>query len=107
MQAVGVFPAGMLVRLRSNRLGVVLDAGRRCGRVRVRAFASTIDGSTFAPLDVAIGETLAEDQVVAEEEPGRWGLDDWSLIAEQIIAGSGHWARGGTPALACNAARAA
>jgi HD-GYP domain-containing protein (c-di-GMP phosphodiesterase class II) len=55
MQSIGVFPPGMLVQLRSNRLAVVLDNGRRASRPRVCAFYSTrnrefIDRGTSAEL---------------------------------------------------------
>jgi putative nucleotidyltransferase with HDIG domain len=100
MRSVGVFPAGMLVRLRTNRLAIVLDPGRRCSRVKVRAFASAIDGQPMPPVDVAIGETLAEDQIVAEENPAAWGFHDWELISEQLATMTGSWSRGSPPPIA-------
>lgn len=88
MQSIGVFPTGMLVRLRSNRLGVVLDNGRRASRPRVRAFFSTREREVLPFAEVVIDDSLAVDQIVSEERPEAWGFADWPMLSEQIMAGS-------------------
>ncbi len=48
MQSIGVFPPGMLVQLRSSRLGIVLEPKRRHAGPRVLAFYATRDRETGA-----------------------------------------------------------
>ncbi|WP_293971892.1 HD-GYP domain-containing protein [Sphingomonas sp.] len=85
MQSILVFPAGMLVRLRSNRLGVVLDPGRRAQAPRVRAFYSTTDMAMMAtPQDAIISNSFADDQIVSEEQPDAWGLLGWESLRDQL-----------------------
>ncbi|MET0309212.1 MAG: HD-GYP domain-containing protein [Sphingomonas sp.] len=88
MQSISVFPFGMLVRLRSNRLGIVLENGRRASRPQVRAFFSTRDRSVLAIEDVVIDDNLASDQILSEEDPAAWGFMDWTVISAQVLAGS-------------------
>lgn len=88
MQSIAVFPFGMLVRLRSNRLGIVLENGRRASRPRVRAFYSTRDRAILPFEDVVIDDNLASDQILSEEDPAAWGFADWTVTSEQVLAGA-------------------
>ncbi len=88
MQSISVFPFGMLVRLRSNRLGIVLENGRRASRPRVRAFFSTRDRTILPLEDVVIDDNFASDQILSEEDPIAWGFADWTVTAEQVLAGA-------------------
>jgi len=85
MKTVSVFPAGLLVLLRSNRLGVVMPNGRRASRIMVRAFYATRERCVIPHEDVPIGDTLNHDQIMGEEDPASWGLADWKSMSEQII----------------------
>ena len=64
MQSIHVFPPGMLVHLRSNRLAVVLEPKRRTARLRVLAFYSMRECEAIAPQEVVISDTLANDSIV-------------------------------------------
>ena len=75
MKVVGVFPVGMLVRLRTNRLGVVIDGGKRATRTKVLAFHSTTDRQPIEPVTVTIGDDLSHDAVIAEADAAEWGVD--------------------------------
>ena len=85
MGCVGVYPVGMLVRLRSNRLGVVMDNGRRASRPRVNAFHSTRDRVAMPPEVVVIDDSMAADQILGEERPGDWGLEDWPALRDALL----------------------
>jgi HD-GYP domain-containing protein (c-di-GMP phosphodiesterase class II) len=87
MQSVGVFPAGMLVQLRSNRLGLVLDNPRRASRPRVCAFYATRDREFCGPEIVTIKDSLDGDQIVAPEKPANWGFTDWEAMVELLVRG--------------------
>lgn len=87
MQSTGVFPTGMLVRLRSNRLGVVLDNAKRASRPRVCAFYATREQSFLDPEVVTIRDSLAADQIIAPERPDTWGFADWETMLPHLIEG--------------------
>jgi putative nucleotidyltransferase with HDIG domain len=85
MQSILIFPAGMLVRLRSNRLGVVLEPRRRSTEPRVRAFYATSEMALLAPQDVTISNSFSDDQIVSEEDPDRWGLIGWATMRDELM----------------------
>jgi len=87
MQSIGVFPPGMLVRLRSNRLALVLENKRRKTRPHVLAFYATRDRIFIAPQEVVIQDNLANDSIVGWEQPEEWGFDDWEGLTERLKRG--------------------
>ncbi|WP_380872655.1 HD-GYP domain-containing protein [Sphingomonas sp. DBB INV C78] len=88
MQSIGVFPVGMLVRLRSNRLGAVLTIDEKRMIVRVRAFHSAIDRVMLEPQDLTMTERLSGDQIVGEEDPARWGFGRWEELRDLVLEGA-------------------
>lgn len=87
MRTIGVYPPGLLVRMRSNRLGVTMPNGRRASRPKVRVFYD-IRGQVQLPLeDVVTEDALSNDQIVGEEYPLDWGLTEWPLLSEQLLYG--------------------
>lgn len=89
MKTVGVFPPGLLVRMRSNRLAVTLPNGRRASRPRVRVFW---DCRARAPLpleELVPEENLSGDQIMSEEYPLDWAFTGWPALSERLIAGDG------------------
>lgn len=77
VRSIGIYPVGSLVRLSSDRLGVVLDPGRKslvsptvkvfyCDTLRMRVPPEVID---------LAGPGCAE-RVIAREEPARWQFHD-------------------------------
>jgi len=87
MQSISVFPPGMLVRLRSNRLAVVLDNGKRASRPRVKAFYSAIEREEMPPEIVTIADSWANDQIISAEDPAAWGFADWEAKAAELVLG--------------------
>jgi putative nucleotidyltransferase with HDIG domain len=81
---IGIYPIGGLVRLRSDRLGVVLDSNPANPMAPpVRAFYCAIKGHRLAPELCAPGR----DEIIGIERPDRWGFGDWpSLRAEMMAA---------------------
>lgn len=76
MQSIGVFPAGIVVTLRSNRIGIVLDNGRRASRTRVLVFYSTRDHEHLAPEVIVTGDTLLHDAITDECDHRAFGISD-------------------------------
>lgn len=87
MQCLGVFPAGMLVRLRSNRLGIMLETQKRNTRPRACAFYCVRDHILLEPEIVIIRDDLSGDQVVSAEEPQYWSLVGWEDMSCRLLRG--------------------
>jgi putative nucleotidyltransferase with HDIG domain len=84
MQSIAVFPPGMLVRLRSNRLALVLENKRRSSRPRVLAFYAARDREFVKPELIVIDDNLVNDSVVAMATPEEWGIDDWDQVLHDL-----------------------
>ncbi len=87
MRSIGVFPPGLLVQLRSNRLAIVLESKRRQPVPRVLAFYATRDREFITPEELTLDDTMALDGIVALADPGDWGFDDWDGLAERLVNG--------------------
>jgi len=87
MQSIGVFPTGMLVGLRSNRLGIVLENQRRASRPRVVAFYATRERAFLPPETIVIKDDLSGDGIMSAETPRLWGFEQWDEMRAHIIAG--------------------
>lgn len=87
MKTMGIFPPGLLVQLRSNRLGITLPNGRRASRPLVRAFFCTRELVAIPLEDVVIEDDLAHDQIISEQYALDWGITAWPLVAEDLLAG--------------------
>jgi hypothetical protein len=72
MRSIGVFPAGKLVRLRSNRLAIVLSATQEDCVPVVRAFYDTVATQFIEYVDVALDDRPEDDQAVSQEDPAVW-----------------------------------
>ena len=87
MQGVSVFPADMLVQLRSNRLGIVLEPGRGKGQLQVLAFYSTRERSFIAREVVKLSGSLAKDGILSPADPESWDLSNWDRMRAALLAG--------------------
>lgn len=87
MQGISVFPTGMLVQLRSNRLGVVLEPGRGKTQLHVLAFYSTRERSFIGREVVKMKSNLANDGILSLAEPGAWGFENWDRMYAALLAG--------------------
>ena len=85
MQSIGIYPPGMLVELRRNQLGLVLDNKRRNSRPRVLAFYATREREFIEPQELMIGSDLANEGVIAPVCPADWDLGDLDLSSEEAI----------------------
>jgi putative nucleotidyltransferase with HDIG domain len=86
MRSVGVFPIGMVVQLRSSRLGVVVDNGRRASRPSVQAFFSTSAKMFIPPELVVTGDEGGRDSIVAPGDPEAWGITPDQMARFQPLA---------------------
>lgn len=87
MQSVGIFPTGVLVQLRTNRLGIVLQPKKRSVQSQVLAFYCTRQREFLEPEIVAVDDTLAADQVISIENPLHWAFENWTELSENLLKG--------------------
>ena len=74
MQAMGVFPPGLLVELRSGRLGIVLDNAKRNSRPLLLVFLSVEGTSRIEPEEIVIDDDFASDAIMRIAAPEEFGL---------------------------------
>jgi len=81
IRSIGIYPIGSLVRLRSNRLGIVVAENKRePTQPKVTAFYAIHDRAMIRPLPVKIGPSLRDDAIVRLESPEHWNLGDWPKL---------------------------
>ncbi len=87
MRSIGVFPPGKLVRLRSNRLAVVLPSTQQDRRPVVRIFYSTVDTCLTPYEDAVLSDSLNSEQAMSPESADQWFGLDWPAMYKAILAG--------------------
>ena len=87
MQSIDIFAPGMLVRMHSNRLAVVLSPKTRNQPLRVRAFYEAREKSWIEPVEFTISDNVENDLIVDFADPADWGFDDWGDMAQRLMAG--------------------
>ena len=87
VQSVAIFPEGMLVRLRSNRLGVVKPPRRRDTGPRVVAFYATRNHELIKPEQLYLADGVGVDSIVAPADPVEWRLPDWDGLRANLLQG--------------------
>ena len=85
--SIGIFPIGGLVRLHSNRLGVVMRSDEENPTTpAVRVFYAVMP-STFLPLeDVATHNAAGGDPIIRAETGAAWFGADWPAILADVQA---------------------
>ncbi|HET6807128.1 MAG TPA: HD-GYP domain-containing protein [Frateuria sp.] len=79
VRLIGIYPAGTLVRLASDRIAMVLEQSAGSSLTpTVRLVCSAPDGEPLEPAVVELEH--GEDRIVAIEEPGRWGVETAQLL---------------------------
>ena len=84
-QSIAVFPVGLVVRLRSQRLAVVLSNGRRASRPRLRVFYDTASNGLVDPRDITLADDDACKMVAREENAADWGAHDWPALCDHLL----------------------
>ncbi|NJC33003.1 putative nucleotidyltransferase with HDIG domain [Sphingomonas jejuensis] len=85
--SIGIYPTGTLVRMRTNRLGVVLGTlDRSTDRPLVRCFFAITDRELTRLDDVEASSTLRGDGIVGVEMGEAWFGSRWSRMLGMILA---------------------
>lgn len=75
VKSVGIYPTGSLVKLKSGRLGVVVEqGGKSLLSPVVRVFFSTKSNEPITPQLLDLGDGSTTDQIVSRESPATWGF---------------------------------
>lgn len=86
IRSIGIYPVGALVRLRSNRLGLVVAENRRePTKPKVKAFYAIPERTLIKSELVPIGPSLREDMIVKPERPEHWNLGDWPKLRADLL----------------------
>jgi HD-GYP domain-containing protein (c-di-GMP phosphodiesterase class II) len=78
VKCMGIYPVGTLVRLKSNRLGVVVDNGKSLLKPVVKVFFSARAMSHIVPEEVDLASAGSADAVASLEDAGKWEFGDIS-----------------------------
>ena len=82
VKCVGIYPVGSLVRLRSGRLGVVVEqSDQSLLKPRVRAFFSTAERSRIPPELIDLARPGTQDAIESREDPAAWKFPDLEVLA--------------------------
>ncbi len=73
MQSIGVYAPGIVVRLRTNRLGLVVDPGRS-SRARVLPFYAISEGELIVSDTIIVSDDLAHDNILCVADEADWGI---------------------------------
>jgi putative nucleotidyltransferase with HDIG domain len=88
VRSIGIYPVGTLVRLRSNRLGIVTGENKRePTHPRVKAFYAILEREMIKPESVRIGASLRDDAILNRELPEHWNLGDWPRLSKELLGG--------------------
>ncbi len=75
VKGLGIYPTGSLVKLKSERLAVVVDQGPgSLLKPLVRVFHCTRTHSALAPQLLDLADPAQDDAIVSRERPGDWNL---------------------------------
>jgi HD-GYP domain-containing protein (c-di-GMP phosphodiesterase class II) len=75
VKSIGIYPTGSLVKLKSGRLGVVVEQGSQSLLSPiVRAFFSTKSNEPITPVLLDMGDATVGDQIASRESPATWGI---------------------------------
>lgn len=86
IQFMGVYPIGSLVRLESDRLGVVLDLGEgnRLNPV-IRVVFDARRERRLTPWDLDLA-SQRRDRITGFEDPADWGLDPLAYLMQPVVS---------------------
>jgi len=86
VRSIGIYPVGTLVRLRSNRLGLIVGENKRePTHPKVKAFYSIYERALTRPEIVTIGNSLRDDAIMKRELPEHWNLGDWPKLQKELM----------------------
>lgn len=86
IDAMGIYPIGSVVRLRSNRLALVVNQDPSDqARPLVRVFYSISERRQVRPQDIALADCFGEDAIEGAADPAVYGISDFPQLRERLF----------------------
>ena len=83
---MGIYPIGSVVRLRTDRLAMVIDQDPSdTQRPRVRTFFSIRDRGFIRPETIALADCFGDDEITALADPQDYGIADFAPLRETLF----------------------
>lgn len=87
---IGAYPIGSVVRLRSERLAMVVDQDPAdYSKPRLRTFWSIPNGKLMRSEYLELGACYGRDEIVATVDPEDFGITDFAPLRERLFAMAG------------------
>jgi putative nucleotidyltransferase with HDIG domain len=81
VKSIGIYPIGSLVKLRSGRLGVVIDQTEKSLLTpKVKVFFSTKSNLRIPPEVIDFSRPAENDKIVSIEESAKWNFEDLNSL---------------------------
>jgi putative nucleotidyltransferase with HDIG domain len=86
VRSIGIYPVGSLIRLKSDRLGVVIEQTEKSLLTpKVKVFFSIKSDIRIPPEILDLSKHACTDKIVSHEDPAKWAIHDmhtlWSGVA--------------------------
>lgn len=78
ISCLGIYPVGSLVRMQSQRIGVIVDQGEKPLEPMVKVFYSAKSNSYITPQLLDLSRT--QDRIAGTEDPEKWHFKDLAAI---------------------------
>lgn len=86
-EAMGIYPIGSVVRLRSGRLAMVIAQDKAdYTRPRVRTFLSAEEGRFIKAEDIDLASCPIDEGIECTDDPAKYGVEDWPKLRERLFA---------------------
>ena len=73
IRSIGIYPTGSLVKMKSGRLGMVVEQGlQSLLNPVVKVFFSTKSNQRIMPERLELGTSHCSDHIVSRESPATW-----------------------------------
>ncbi len=89
VKSIGIYPVGSLVRLESDRLGVIVEqTAASLLTPIVKVFFSIKSNARIAPEILDLSKPACKDKIVSSEAPAKWGMSDLAALWSDLPATS-------------------
>ena len=90
VKSIGIYPVGSLVKLESNRLGVIIEQTEKSLLTPVvKVFFSIQSNGRIAPKLLDLSRPSCKDKIISHEDPKKWNIPDiqqlWSGLPETFL----------------------
>ena len=93
VKSIGIYPVGSLVRLESDRLGVIIEQTEKSLLTpMVKIFFSIKSNGRIAPEILDLSKPACKDKIASHEDPAKWDIRDinelWSGLPAAHLVGA-------------------